>query len=125
MAKPYSYDLRKKIIEYVKEGNSCNKAASKFEVSGNAVRSWYKRYKDEGHYIAKKVGGKKGRVGPEEIADYIEKNPDFKSADMGEHFGMTSAGAFYWLKKLGYSYKKKRLPMWKQAKKSVEDMKIQ
>ena len=42
---------------------------------------------------------------------------------MGEHFKMSGAGAHYWLKKLGYSYKKKPSPMWKQVKKSGKDIK--
>ena len=73
----------------------------------NTVRNWYKRYKSEGHYLAKKVGGKKGRVTPQDIASYIETNPNFILSDMGKHFEMSAAGAHYWLKKLGYSYKKK------------------
>jgi len=43
---------------------------------------------------------------------------------MGEYFGMTAGGALYWLKKLGFSYKKKTLPMWKLAKKSEKSIKI-
>ena len=54
----------------------------------------------------KKVGGKKGRVTPQDIASYVENNPNFILLDMGKHFKMSAAGAHYWLKKLGYSYKK-------------------
>jgi len=118
MPSPYSYDLRKKVISYINEGNSCNKASIKFDISANAVRRWYKRYQEEGNYRAKKVGGKKGRVTAEEIASYVESNPNFILNEMGEHFKMSGAGAHYWLKELGYSYKKKISPMWKQVKKS-------
>jgi transposase len=119
MPASYSQDFRKKVIEYVNKGNSCNRASIKFEISANTVRNWYKRYQSEGHYLAKKVGGKKGRVTPQDIASYIKTNPNFILTDMGEQFKMTAAGAHYWLNKLGYSYKKKPSPMWKQAKKNV------
>ena len=118
MPSSYSQDLRKKVMSYVNQGNSCNSASVKFEIASNTVRNWYKRYKSEGHYLSKKVGGKKGRVTPEEIASYIKSHPDFILSEMGRHFNMSAAGAHYWLKKLGYSYKKKTSPMWKLVRKS-------
>ncbi len=118
MPRSYSQDFREKVINYVKKGNSCNSASIKFEIASNTVRNWYKRYESEGSYEAKKVGGKKGRIEEEEVAIYVSKNPNFILSEMGEHFGMSAPGALYWLRKLGYSYKKKIFPTWKQMKKS-------
>ena len=123
MPASYSKDFRKKVISYVNRNNSCNSASIKFEISANTVRNWYKRYKTEGHYLAKKVGGKKGRVTPQAVASYVENNPNFILSDMGKHFKMSASGAHYWLMKLGYSYKKKPLPTWKQTKKSAKNTK--
>lgn len=117
MSASYSQDLRRKVIEYVKKGNSCHRASLKFEIASNTVRNWYKRYKLEGNFSPRKVGGKKGRISQEEVANYVKSNPNFILSEMGKHFNMSAPGALYWLKKLGYSYKKKPLPMWKQAKK--------
>lgn len=116
MPASYSQDLRKKVMSYVNRGNSCHSASIKFEIASNTVRNWYKRYKLEGNYLSKKVGGKKGRISGEEVATYVDKNPEFILSEMGKHFGMSAAGALYWLRKLGYSYKKKPIPMWKQIK---------
>ena len=80
--------------------------------------------KTEGRYLSRKVGGKKGRVTSSDIASYISENPDFILIDMGNHFNMSAAGAYYWLKKLGYRYKKKISPMWKLAKKSGSNIRI-
>ncbi|MGC0372137.1 MAG: hypothetical protein DGJ47_000842 [Rickettsiaceae bacterium] len=61
------------ILSVIKVLNQFNRNASiKFDISPNTVRNWYKRYKKEGNYLAKKVGGKKGRVTSEEIASYIK-----------------------------------------------------
>lgn len=38
--------------------------------------------------------------------------------EAAEEFGVSIFTISYWLKSLGYSYKKKTFPMWKQAKKS-------
>ncbi len=65
------------------------------------------------------MGGKKGRIREQEVATYVKNNPDFILSAMGKHFGISGPGAlYYWLRKLGYSYKKKASPMWKQQKKS-------
>ena len=119
MSASYSQDFRKKVIEYVNKGNSCHSASIKFELSSNTVRNWYKRYKSEGNYLPRKVGGKKGRISEQEVALYVNNNPNFILSEMGKHFGMSAPGALYWLRKLGYSYKKNPLPMWNQVKKSV------
>jgi transposase len=123
MSASYSQDFRKKVIEYVNRGNSCHSASIKFELASNTVRNWYKRYKSEGNYLPRKVGGKKGRISEQEVASYVHNNPNFILSEMGGCFGMSAAGALYWLRKLGYSYKKKPLPMWKQVKKSEKDTK--
>jgi transposase len=43
MAKGYSEDLGKKVIDYILLGNSAVALARKFEISVGAVRNWYDR----------------------------------------------------------------------------------
>jgi transposase len=117
MPASYSQDLRKKVIEYVNKGNSCHSASIKFEISPNTARNWYKRYNSEGNYLSKKVGGKKGRISEEDVVTYVNNNPNFILSEMGNHFGMSAPGALYWLRKLGFSYKKNASLMWRQTKK--------
>ncbi len=118
MPASYSQDFRKKVMEYVNKGNSCRSASIKFEISSNTVSNWYKRYKTEGSYLARKVGGKKGRISEKDVSNYVKNNPDFILSEMGKQFGMSAPGALYWLRKSGYSYKKKPIPMWKPKKRS-------
>lgn len=115
---PYSQDLRDKVIEYLELGNSQQSASKIFKLNLSTISRWWLRYKREGNCAPRKRLGRAPRVSLSALKDYIEMNPNFKSADMGKHFGMSSGGAFYWLKKLGYSYKKKTSPMWKQMKKN-------
>ena len=120
---PYSIDLREKVIKYIESGNSQQSASKIFRLNVSTVNRWWLRYKREGNYAAKKRPGKTPRVNASLIQDYVEAHSNFTSAEMGRHFGMTSGGAFYWLKKLGYSYKKKTLPMWNHKKKSAKNTK--
>ena len=43
--------------------------------------------------------------------------------EAAKKFNVSSFTISYWLKKLGYSYKKKPSPIWKQAKKSQINIK--
>ena len=114
---PYNKDLREKVIKYLESGNSQSTATVLFKLNPSTISRWWLRYKREGHYEARVRIGKKPRVNEKELQKYMELNPSFKASDMGKYFGMSGAGAIYWLKKLGYSYKKKPLPTWKQKKK--------
>ena len=124
MPKPYSKDLRKKVMDYVLSGNSSYKASKKFEISFNTVRNWYKRYHLEGNYESRPVGGSKGRLNSNIVSQYVKDNPNFRLIDMGSHFNITAVGALYWLKKLGYKYKKKAPVTWKHVKRKEYPTKI-
>ena len=115
---PYSLDLRNKIIKYLQSGNSQLSASQTFDLNPSTISRWWLRYKREGNCLARIRLGREPRVDLSKIKAYIEMNPNFKSSDMGAHFGMTGGGALYWLKKLGFSYKKKTFPTWRQMKKN-------
>ena len=119
---PYNKDLREKVIKYLESGNSQSTATVLFKLNPSTISRWWLRYKREGHYEARVRIGKKPRVNEKELQKYMELNPSFKASDMGKYFGMSGAGAIYWLKKLGYSYKKKPLPTWKQKKKDDQNI---
>ena len=116
---PYSIDLRKKVIDCIESGKSQKSVVALFKLNPSTISRWWIRYKTEGHYNPRIRIGKKPKINVAELKSYIESKPNFKTREMGKHFGMSSVGALYWLKKLGYSYKKKPTPMWKQMKKSV------
>lgn len=119
---PYSLDLREKVINYLQLGNSQQSASKIFMLNPSTINRWWLRYKREGNYAPRKRMGRAPRLTLSQVTKYIECNPNFKSLEMGKHFGMTAGGALYWLKKLGFSYKKKTLPMWKQTKKNEKNI---
>ena len=102
----YSNDLRKKVIDYIESGNSQRSAAFRFKISATSVNIWWRRYREEGNYQAKKNPGAKPKVDIVKLEEYCLKNPSTRLIDIGKEFGITDVGALYWLRKLGYSYKK-------------------
>lgn len=114
---PYSLDLRKRVINHIKSGNSQVSTAKVFALNVSTVNRWYSRYRSEGNYAPRVRPGAKRKVDVEVLKRHISLNPDAKLKDLAKKFGVSIWGIYYWLKKLGFSYKKKPFPMWKQVKK--------
>ena len=120
---PYSIDLREKVIEYINKGNSQKSASEIFAIHKNTINRWWIRYKTEGMFAARIRLGLKSKVNKKELEEFVRNNPDTTLSRAGIKFGITAWQVGRILKKLGFSYKKKPSPMWRQAKKSVERIK--
>ena len=56
---PYSLDLREKVINFIKAGNSQKEASIVFGINKMTINRWHLRYKSEGHYRPKiRLGAK-------------------------------------------------------------------
>ena len=64
MGKPYSMDLRKRVVGAVKGGLSCNRAAKQFGVAISTAINWCQRERATGSVAPGKMGGHK----PKKIA---------------------------------------------------------
>ena len=59
MAKPYSLDLRKRVVAAVAAGASCRAAAKRFAVSVASVVKWSQRARATGSPAAAPMGGRR------------------------------------------------------------------
>ena len=62
MARPYSLDLRERVVAAVSGGESCRAVAATFKVSVASVVKWSQRFRSEGSPAARPMGGKKPYV---------------------------------------------------------------
>lgn len=63
MGKPYSHDLRDRVVAAVeKEGMSCRGAARRFGVGVSSAIRWVKRYRQTGSAAPGKMGGHRRSV---------------------------------------------------------------
>ena len=106
---PYSLDLRRKVIKYIEQGNSQVSAAKLFDLNLSTVSRWHLRYKKEGHYNPRKRLGAKAKIDPKALELHVNSNPDSTLQDLAKKFGISLWGVNYWLKKLGFSFKKNLL----------------
>lgn len=116
---PYSKDLRSRVINYLNKGKSQKEVSEIFGLHRNTVNRWHTRYKKEGNYEAKKRLGLKSRLDYKQVELFVKNNEDAKLSDIGTTFSISKGYAAVVLKKLGFSYKKKPFPIWKQTKESV------
>ena len=72
MSKPYSLDLRSRVVAAVEtEGLSRNQAAARFGVAVSTAVHWVRRYRSTGNVSPSKVGGYKPRTLRGEHADWL------------------------------------------------------
>lgn len=78
MTRPYSNDLRERVVGAVAAGESCRSVAARFGVSVSSVVKWSQRYRRTGSVAPDKMGGYRRRVlvpHREFIAERIGREP--------------------------------------------------
>jgi len=61
MARPYSLDLRERVVTAVVAGKSCRQVAETYRVSVASVVKWSQRFRATGSAAAKRMGGTQPR----------------------------------------------------------------
>jgi putative transposase len=72
MAKPYSMDLRERVVEAVeRDGLSCNQAAARFEVAVSTAIGWVNRFRRTGSLAPDRMGGNRPKKLVGEYRDWL------------------------------------------------------
>ena len=85
--KPYSLDLREKIVSAIEKGKSSyRKTAQRFSVSKSYVQKLVSQKRTEGHLIPRKQGGSVSSVMEHQarLLEVFEKQPDATLAEYCE-----------------------------------------
>src|SRR5215469_5993041 len=115
MARPYSQDLRDRVIGLVARGRTCRATAALFGVSVASVVKWSQRWRVSGSAAAKPMGGGKPlrlKSQREWLLARIAEKPDLTLravvAELAERGTPASYGAVWrFFKHEGISFKKK------------------
>lgn len=117
MAKPYSDDLRARVVRAVEGGSSRHEAAGQFDVSVSFVVKLMQRFQATGSFKPGDFGGhKEPKLARHEavVRELVEQTPSAtllelqkKLNERGVEVGKSSIGRF--LKRLRISYKKNAL----------------
>ena len=117
MARPYSDDLRKRVVGSVALGRSCRETARLFGVSVASVVKWSQRQRATGSAAAKPMGGKRPRVLEAEQAwllSRLAEQPELTvrklAAELAERGKPVSPNTVWvLLRHAGHSFKKNRV----------------
>ena len=115
MVRPYSLDLRERVLAAVNSGKSCREVAETFGVSVSSVVKWSQRARATGSVAAKPMGGKRPVLLAGQrafILERIEATPHISlralAAELAERGIEVSYGAVWtFVHREGLSHKKK------------------
>jgi len=118
--KAYALDLRKRIIDFVKEGGTKSGAAERFKVSRSTVYRCI--YADNNGTLGQKpTYASLRKLDPEKLREEVTNNPNATLAEYAEKFNVNLVTIWYSLKKMGI--KLKRTHKRKRGKKSAKKAK--
>jgi len=114
MARPLSNDLRKRIVNAVEGGMSCNAAAKKYDTAVSVAVKLLQRWKTTGSYEAKPSGGYRGHklsAHADVVKKLLEEKPDITLLEMQARLQafkikVSKSAIDRFLIHLGHSYKK-------------------
>ena len=123
MALAYSEDLRKRAVNLVENGKDAAEVAKLLSIGRATVYLWLARKRTEGT-IAPRKGWHKGHSNKitdlEEFKRFVEENQGMTAVAMAEKWGNISAKTMCkWLKRIGFTRKKKLITTSNKTKKAV------
>jgi transposase len=115
MARPYSLDLRERVVAAVVAGLTCREVAAMFSIGAATVVRWAKRAREIGSPAALPMGGKRRfALAPHRdwVLTRVSEQPDTTlralTAELAERgVAVSSYGVWHFLKREGISFKKK------------------
>jgi len=107
MAKPYSIDLRERVLKYLEQFPDRNKASHLFQVGRATIFRWLYRKKKEGHVKPLKRKYAFKRIDDLALTKHIEAHPDQFLSEIAKNFGVTPQSIFYALRRLKITRKKR------------------
>jgi len=115
MARPYSVDLRKRVLAYVEETKDKAKASQFFKVGIATIYRWLSRKKKTGSVEPSPKKAYKKKIDDQKLIAYLEQNPDHFLSEIADRFGTTAQAIFYALRRLKITRKKRLRSIRKEA----------
>ena len=122
MSKPYSVDLRQRVLAYIDETKDKVKASQLFKVGMATIYRWIARKTKTGSVAPSPKKPYKKKIDDQKLMAYVTQNPDHFLSEIADHFGTTLQAIFYALKRLKITRKKRRLSIRREALKSERSL---
>src|SRR5271168_509740 len=109
--KPYSMDLRERVISASEQGEKTKQVANRFGVSPAWVRRLKQHRRERGDIVPRTGGGSRGRkIDRERLAELVRRQPDATLVELRDRLGVavTPWSICKALRELKLTYKKSR-----------------
>ena len=116
----YSEDIRRRVLDYLSEGHTQQRAKQVFKVGISTMRSWQKQLSEQGHLKPKPLNRPFKKIDPEKLSAYISENPDAYLREIAEVFSCTEEAVRQALAKLKITRKKRLRSTVSETKKNAE-----
>lgn len=124
MPKPYSYDLRKKVLQAIEQdGMKKSEASQLFNISRNTINLWLKRQAETGDYQAlpnQPPGNNHKILDWEKFRDFVKIPGDKTQVEMAKlwHEEISDRTISRALNKIGFTRKKRPMAIVKEMKRN-------
>jgi len=122
MGKPYSEDLRKRVLKYIDKTKDKVKASQLFKVGIATIYRWIARKTQTGSITPSPKKAYKKKIDNQRLIAYVTQNPDHFLSEIANHFGTTLQAVFYALQRLKITRKKRLLSTRRKALKSGQSL---
>ncbi len=108
--KPYSMDLRKRVLADSDAGRPTKQVAEKYGVSGTWVRTLKRRRRETGEIAPRVGGGRKPKIDRARLAALVHEQSDATLMELRERLGVKCSLSAIWmvLDAMRITFKKKR-----------------
>lgn len=120
MSIPYSNDLRKKVINLIKQGKKKSEISKLLSINRSTIFRWCKRFEELGNANFKGYNNNQEKIKIDQniLEKIIKNNPSFTLFEIAKKIGNVSdVTVLNSLRRLGYSFKKSRGYIKKEMKK--------
>jgi transposase len=88
----YSVDLRSRVIDFIKEGNTQKQASVVYKVGTTTIKRWLSLLSETGSLEKRPLTRQAPKFESEKLHAYIENNPNALLKDVAAHFGGSISG---------------------------------
>jgi transposase len=104
----YSIDYRKAAIEFKRSGHTFKQLKEVFRIAPHTYYQWLKLLEKTGSLQFGNAKTRRRKISSEELIRAVEEKPDSYLRELAEKFACSSTAVYKRLKKLGFTYKKRR-----------------
>ena len=117
----YSMDYRLRAVAYKDEGHTFKELRATFKIPAETYYQWKEKLED-GYYDTKIIRERRRKIDKDELKQAVTKKPDAYLRELADKFNCTESAVFYALKRLKITRKKSVLPITKNPKRNVRNI---